>query len=114
MVDVAVPSAERQWDPSVDAAGPVPAPVLEFCEREGCTDELHLALDLLSRHFPQAQPVLGITCDPESGEEWVSIRFWFSGETAEFRGRFRRYIREWVDVTRWPQRDKVRLSYGIR
>jgi hypothetical protein len=109
------PGVAVEKSPTQTATGhaDVPPHVRSFCDREGISRELDIALALLWRCFPSVRAEVDLTRDPESDEERVSIHIRFAGTREDFSMRYRRYTREWIARTSWPARDRFPLSYGI-
>ena len=115
MVDLEVAPVPRQDGSSAAAAAEVPSDVREFCEREGCTEELQTALEMGPRYFGPEPPEFSIVRDPDAADdEWVSIHIPVPQWSEDLWQHYRRFEWEWVGATRWPQRHKVRLSYTFR
>ena len=54
--------------------------VEEFCAREGLSDYVRQAVDLVPRHFPTAGPVrCEVDYSRETDESWVTVRFEVDG-----------------------------------
>ena len=85
-----------------------------FCSRQGVTQYLPIAIELIESCFPSMQECrMAPEQDPDTGEEWLSIDITVSGDVGDVLECDEKFIEQYVSSVPWPERDKIRLSYDI-
>jgi predicted nucleotide-binding protein (sugar kinase/HSP70/actin superfamily) len=87
---------------------------LLFCANESLINFLGLFEKLIKQHFLTVDSIdFTIEYDPELGEKWVSADTKISGEIDQVIKWEDSFIKDWVSVAPYPEREKIRLSCDI-
>ncbi len=88
--------------------------ILQICDIWGIRDYLFIAIDLIKKHFSSLQDIsIALEKDQEVDEEWLVLDVTIAGEIDEILDEYDKYSENLVDSVKWPERDKIRLSYNI-
>ena len=87
--------------------------VLAFCEREGITQHLHHALDLIRVHFSDAREVRAdLVYDPETCEESVGLTVTVP-RASDLRARDHQFLQAWITQVPWSVSDMIVTTLDI-
>jgi len=87
---------------------------LLFCANESLIKFLGLFEKLIKQHFLTVDSIdFTIEYDPELGEKWVSADTKISSEINQVIKWEDSFIKDWVSVAPYPEREKIRLSCDI-
>jgi len=87
---------------------------LLFCANESLIKFLGLFEKLIKQHFLTVNSInFTVEYDPELGEKWVSADTKISGEIDQVIKWEDSFIKDWVSVAPYPEREKIRLSCDI-
>ena len=86
--------------------------VEEFCAREGLSEYVRMAVDLVPRYFRTAGPVrCEVDYSHETDESWVTLCFEVRGDVEQTLDWYDRYTEALLEVVPWPQSDRLRLFF---
>ena len=93
---------------------PLSAEEISFCLCEDLTDSLLLAISLAQQYLEPIQPLeVQLEHDPESTEEWLTLRVVVAGDNESILTHYDNYVRDWVAQVLWPEVNRIRLSYDV-
>jgi len=93
------------------AIAPADAETVEdYCAREGLSEHVRAAVDLVPRFFPTAGPVqCEVEHSRETDESWVVLRFQVQGDVEQVLDWYDRYTAALLEAVPWPQSDRIRV-----
>ena len=92
----------------------IPPVVRTFCDQRGLGGPLEQAIAIAQRCFGDVESwEIEMEYDPETGDEWVVVRFATRLSEEEVAEARKRYSAEWVAAVPWPERHRICLSCRI-
>jgi hypothetical protein len=88
----------------------LPAAVEVFCQANGLITHVNSISDLARDSFDLAEPLtVSMSCDPESGEEWLEVTVTARGSVTNVREAYRELTRRWSALTPLSVQEQLRL-----
>jgi len=85
-----------------------------FCTDQSLIESLGLIEDLIKKHFPTVSKIsFFLEYDPETADKWVSADTEISGDIYKIIEWEDNFIKDWVSLVPYPERNKIRLSCDI-
>lgn len=88
--------------------------VLKFCSQHRIFGSLQLAAKLVHDCFPSVVDVcVEKECDPESDDEWLLLTAQLEEQIEIVLKQYDNYMRCFINLVPWPQRNKIRFIYDL-